>query len=412
MAKQAKSGDQLVRSIPALAQGNKKVPVDGSPGLNVLVTAGGWRGFILRYRINGRERSYTIGAYPDWTTAQARAQAQELRQLIDKKIDPHDLDAQARDAAVTVAEFWSTVYEPLHVVTLRPSWARDVRAIMRNEILPRLGNRPIKGVDQADIAALHRAITKRGAPKWANRTVAVLSNLMSWAEDPHITEAGKRVPALRPKHSNPCARVRRNPEEPRQRFLQPDELSRLAAVLEQHPEKTTVALIRFLLLTGARFGEAASATWGQINLETGTWTKPSANTKQKREHVSYLSKPALMLLVELRERNGHSPYLFPGSTGKPITTIKTAWRTITRQADLQGVRIHDLRHSFASTVAGNGGSLLLIGQLLGHTQPRTTARYAHVVDSVQREAVERAGAVIIGSSIGADAEVTPLRARR
>jgi integrase len=409
--KRGNDADREVRDTPAPATGNIRVPVPGERserGLNALITAAGWRGFVLRYRINGRERSYTIGGWPNWTTEQARARARELRQLIDQGIDPHEQDAQVRAEAVIVTEFWRQVYEPLHVVTLRSSWAGDVRAIKRNDVLPKLGSRPIREIDQADIAALHRAITKRGAPKQANRTVAAISNMMSWAERPHITEDGRRIPALRPKHSNPCSGIKRNPEEPRQRFLQPDEMTRLAEALERHPERTTVALVRFLLFTGARFGEAASARWDQINLELGTWTKPSSHTKQKREHVTYLSKPALMLLQELHERNGSSPYLFPGPTGKPITTIKTFWRSATRQAGLERVRVHDLRHSFASVLAANGGSLLLIGQLLGHTQAKTTLRYAHLVDSVQREAVERAGAVIAGNN-AQSAELVQLR---
>ena len=154
--------------------------------------------------------------------------------------------------------------------------------------------------------------------------------------------------------------------------------------------------MRFLLLTGARFGEAATATWAQFDLDLGTWTKPSSHTKQKREHVVPLSAPVLLLLQQLHARNGSSDFLFPGPTGQPVTTIKRFWGSVTRQAGFEGVRVHDLRHSFASVLASGGASLLLIGQLLGHTQAATTARYSHLAASVQREAVERAGAAIVG----------------
>jgi integrase len=119
-----------------------------------------------------------------------------------------------------------------------------------------------------------------------------------------------------------------------------------------------------------------------------------------------LSAPAIVLVRQMREENGSSEFLFPGPTGRPITTIKTFWQSVTRQAGLEGLRVHDLRHSFASVLASGGASLLLIAQLLGHTQAATTARYSHLVDSVQREAVERAGAVIAGQPL---AEVLPLR---
>jgi integrase len=388
-------GDRIVRSTPAPAKGNIRVPVEGARGLNVLVTAGGWRGFVLRYRIHGRERSYTIGAWPDWSTERARARAGELRVLIDQGTDPHERDAQARDEAVTVAEFWARVYEPLHVPTLRPTWAKDVRAIMRNDVLPRLGRRLVKEIDRADAAALHRAVTKRGSPGRANRVLAVFSNLMSQAELPHVLENGTRIPALRPRGSNPCYGLKRNPENARRRYLEPDEMARLAEVLDHHPERVTVALIRFLLLTGARFGEAASATWAEINLVDGIWTKPSAHTKQKREHVVPLSPQAVALLQQLRAHTGSGRYVFPGSSGRPITRISTAWRTICQRAQLRDLRVHDLRHSYASVLAGKGSSLLVIGQLLGHTQAKTTMRYAHLFGDVLRAATAEAGAAIM-----------------
>jgi integrase len=400
--------DKIVDALPVPAKGNQRTPDAEVSGFNARVTAAGDRGFVLRYRIHGRERLYTIGSRPTWTTVAARNRAKELRRLIDQGIDPHEQDTKERDEAITVADFWRRVYDPHHVVTLRPSWARDIRSMMRNDILPRLGNRPVKDVDHADVAALHRHITKR-APARANRARDALSHLMNWAERPHITEDGERIPALRSRFSNPCRDVARNHEEARQRFLSPAEMARLVAVLDRRPERVSVGLVRFLLLTGARFSEAANATWSQIDLGAGTWTKPSAHTKQKREHVAYLSKPTILLLQLLHEQNGASEYLFPGPTGQPITTIKTFWRSVTRQAGLEGVRVHDLRHSFASVLASGGASLVLIGQLLGHTQAATTQRYSHLVDSVQREAVERAAAVIAG---GQAADVVNIKAGR
>jgi integrase len=391
--------DKIVDALPVPAKGNKRTPDSEMRGFNAQVTAAGDRGFVLRYRIRGRERLYTIGNRPTWTTVAARNRAKELRRLIDQGIDPHEQATKERDEAITVAEFWRRVYDPQHVATKRHKWARDIRSMMRNDILPRLGDRPVKDVDHADVAALHRQITKR-APARANRARDALSHLMNHAERPHIAEDGERIPALRPPFSNPCRAVARNPEERRQRFLSPAEMARLADVLGRRPERISVALVRFLLLTGARFGEAANAIWAQFDLEGGTWRKPSSHTKQKKEHVVPLSAPALMLLQQLHEANASSPYLFPGPTGKPITTVKTFWRSVTRQAQLDGVRTHDLRHSFASVLASGGASLPLIGSLLGHTQAATTQRYSHLLDAVQREAVERAGAVISGRSGG------------
>ena len=132
-------------------------------------------------------------------------------------------------------------------------------------------------------------------------------------------------------------------------------------------------------------------------------------TKQRREHVTPLSAPALALLQQLREQDGAGQYLFPGPNSRPLSRIHHFWASTTRQAGLDGVRLHDLRHSFASVLAAGSASLLLIGELLGHSRPTTTARYAHLLDDARREAVERAGAMITGQPTAA---IVPFRQRR
>jgi integrase len=158
-----------------------------------------------------------------------------------------------------------------------------------------------------------------------------------------------------------------------------------------------VALIRFLMMTGCRFGEAVRATWDQFDLERGVWTKPSPHTKAKKQHSVPLSAPARALLASLERKSGNPLVFASPKTGRPLVTVKTAWAAIRRDAGLDGVRIHDLRHSFASVLASSGASLQLIGSLLGHTQLATTARYAHLADDARREAVERAAAALTGT---------------
>jgi integrase len=162
--------------------------------------------------------------------------------------------------------------------------------------------------------------------------------------------------------------------------------------------------VRLLLLTGARRGEVLSATWDQFDFVGGTWTKPSSHTKQKLEHRVPLSAPARQLLAEIRaeaerrakeKRREPSRYVFPARVGDgPMVEIKTAWAALCRAAGLEGVRVHDLRHTYASVLASAGLSLPVIGALLGHTQPGTTARYAHLFDDPLRAATERVGAVV------------------
>ena len=188
-------------------------------------------------------------------------------------------------------------------------------------------------------------------------------------------EDGERIPALRPQHSNPCHSVAQECRGARQRFLSPAEIARLAEVLDGHPERTTVALIRFLLLTGARFGEAANATWDQFDLDAGTWTKPSSHTKQKREHVDPLSAPALAAPAAAARAQRLEHFLFPGPTGQPLTTIKTLWRS--DPASRARGRARPRSAPQLRLGARQRRRLaLLIGQLLGHTQAATTPRYS------------------------------------
>jgi integrase len=161
-------------------------------------------------------------------------------------------------------------------------------------------------------------------------------------------------------------------------------------------------------LTGARRGEAFAAKWADIDLSAGTWTKPASVTKQKREHIVPLSAPTLLLLSTM-QKAATGEYIFPGRVDGHQADIGGAWDAICEAAGLDGVRLHDLRHTYASVLASGGTSLHVIGSLLGHSEPRTTQRYAHLTDAALRVATERAGAVIAG---GESAEVVPYKKRR
>jgi integrase len=391
--------DALVRRLAPPAAGNR-ITYDGEiPGFGVRVTAGGARAFIVNYRIGRRERRITIGSYPDWSVSAAREEAKRLKREVDLGRDPMAERQAVRDAP-TVVDL-AKRYEEEHLPSKRERSGDEDRALIKSYILPALGRLNVADVTQANIAKLHREITKASKPIRANRALACLRTMFA------------RAVGWKMRDDNPARGgrdgVQMNPEDGRERFLSEDEIARLTAVLARHPERNTVALIRFLMMTGCRFGEAANATWAQFNLGTGTWTKPSSHTKAKRQHSLPLSAPATALLVEL-QAGATGPYVFPSpKTGRPLVTIKTAWAHICRDAGLSGVRVHDLRHSFASILAGSGASLQLIGNLLGHTQLSTTQRYAHLADDARRAAVERVGAVFGGS---AAAEVLEFRRAR
>jgi integrase len=184
--------------------------------------------------------------------------------------------------------------------------------------------------------------------------------------------------------------LHRNPEPKRTRYLSGEELQRLTAVLADHPNRQSANVIRLLLLTGARRGELLNATWDQFDLEGGIWIKPSAHTKQKKEHRVPLSAAAKQLLCDMKAETSESSYVFPGRVpGEPLREIKSFWAGVCRRAGLEDFRIHDLRHTYASILASAGLSLPVIGALLGHTQPNTTARYSHLFDDPLRDATEK-----------------------
>ena len=389
--------DASVKRLAVPATGNKIAYDDKVRGFGVRVTAAGSRAFILNYRTRaGRERRFTIGAFPEWSTSAARVEAGELKKRIDRGEDPM-AEFQANRDAKTVADL-AARFEEEHLTRTRISTAAEYMATIRKDILPALGRLKVAEVTFADVDGLHRKVTKR-APIKANRTLAVLSKMFSlaikwgWLRD------------------NPTKGVERNVEHGRERYLTGEELARLTAALAKHPDQQAANIIRMLLLTGARRGEVRAARWEQFDLATGTWTKPAAAVKQNKSHRLPLSAPARQLLGELREAAPvDAEWVFPGngSTGHRLE-IKKDWAAICKAADLADIHVHDLRHSFASLLVSAGYSLPFIGALLGHSEVETTGRYAHLYDDVLREATERVGAIV---SAKPKAEVLPINGAR
>lgn len=371
----------LVRAAEPPERGQQFVWDTEIKGFALRVTARGAKAFVVDYRARGRQRRITIGSYPDWTVAAAREEAKALKREVDRGGDPMG-QRHEETSAPRVRDLWER-YESEHLPSKAERTQRDERAIWLKLILPALGTTRISDVSHEDVQALHRQITqKRGTPVRANRTVEVLRKAMNLA-----IRWGWRM-------DNPARGIRRNPEDKRTRYLSQEELARLSVALERHPERVSVNAIRFLMLTGARRGEVLNARWDQFDLRAGIWTKPSAHTKQRKEHRVPLSAPALSLLAELRN-DADGAYVFPGKAeNQPLTDLKKTWAAVTRAAEIEDIRVHDLRHTFASILVSRGASLPLIGALLGHTQAATTARYAHLYDEPLREAAELVGAVL------------------
>ncbi len=370
------------------------------PGFGVRIMANGKASFVLNYRVDGRERRYTIGSTAEWSTGAARKRAAELRQDIRTGRDPLAEREGAR-AAPTVNNLLDR-YLAEHVrLKNRPTSAGNTERLVNRLIRPALGRLKVAAVRFADIDGLHRKVTRDCGPYMANRVLAALSKTFSLAIRWQM------------RTDNPCRGVERNSEPPRRRYLSEDEIARLAGVLDDYEamgqRAQTVAIIKLLLLTGARCGETLSATWDQFDLERGIWTKPAAATKQKTEHRVPLSQAAVGLLSAL-PRTG--PHVFPGRAGHAHQQrLNRAWETIRTMAGIPDVRIHDLRHSFASQLVGAGLSLRIVGEMLGHTQAATTQRYAHLADHPLRDAAERA-AELLDAASKRPRVVVPLRGRR
>jgi integrase len=397
--------DALIKRLEPPEKGNRITYDDTVPGFGIRITAGGAQSFILNYRTKvGRERRITIGGFPSWKASAARQKALQLRQDIDEGGDPLG-DLEDARAAPTVAELCDR-FEAEHVVRKRKSTADDYRRMLRIHVRPHFGKHTkVDDVSFTDVDALHRKITKAGYPYQANRCVAVLSKMFSLAI------------RWKMRADNPAKGIERNQEYERRRYLTADELARLLKALTESADQQSASAIRLLLLTGARRGEVLSMRWGELDLTKGTWSKPPSSTKQKEAHQVPLSAPACQLLAEMAEqqtsKRGLPEFVFPG-TGEAghVRDIKRTWGTLCRNAQLANLRIHDLRHSFASQLASGGASLPLIGALLGHSQVQTTRRYAHLFDDPQRAAVEKVGAVITAAGNDRPAgEPTPLKGR-
>jgi integrase len=388
--------DPICRKLAAPVRGNR-IYYDGH-GFGLRVTAAGARSFVLSYRTrDGRARRFTIGDLGPWTVATARAEANELRRQIDLGSDPLGERREERDADTVsdLADRFITEHGP----RLRPKSLLDYRRIIDHHVLPALGRHKVKSVTFADVDRLHRKISAT-APYQANRCVSVLSKMFALSIRWHM------------RADNPCRDVGRNREPARERYLSSDELARLLAALDGHRDQRVASVFRLALLTGARRGEILSMRWPDVDLTAGTWAKGRDQTKTKQRPTLPLSAPARAVLADLLKDDPDADgFIFPAGRGAsgPMRTVEKPWKAICKAAKLDGIRVHDLRHSYASQLASSGVPLYTIGKLLGHKKSGSTARYSHLTDDALRQATERAGAAIVGAPV---AKVLPFGGKR
>jgi integrase len=399
-----------VESIKPPAAGERIVWDDALTGFGVRVSSKGRRTYFVYSRTRaGKQVKMKLGVHGTITAPRAREIASHELGKIAAGGDPAEEKRQAKVAEAkrlaipTVAQLCDRYLDEWAEVHKRPISIRDDRAMIQKLIKPKLGSKRVSDVEREDIIALHNSM--KVTPYRANRTLALLSKMFSLA-----------VIDWKLCQENPCKGIARYAEQPRERHLSPDELSRLADALAAYPSQSTADAVRLLLLTGCRRGEALAMTWTQVDREPGAWWKPAANTKSNREHRVPLSPGALAVIESLRRRRkSDSPFVFPGRsrTERPAADLKKCWQTVSAAAEIADCRMHDLRHSFASLLVNGGYSLPLIGALLGHTQTKTTARYSHLADKALREATERVDAQLAAlTEKRPSAEVVPIKVAR
>jgi integrase len=365
-------------------------------GFGLRLYSTGTKTFFLNYRIDGRERRITIGPYPRWTVQAARERARELRRLIDRGEDPAGEKRERREAPTIqdLIDRYLRDHAPKMALTTK-SRMNDHKKIL-GEIANYLGKRTkVTEVHNGDIRNLHSKISESGRPGRANKVLTVCSKMFSLSLVPL---PGENTPWRNAVLGNPCKHIERNPEEGHERFFSQGELAKISDALANY-QGGAADCIKLIMLTGCRPNEAMRAEWNEFDSEPGYWIKPSAHTKQRKVHKLPLSPAAIELVDRLREKRKNSSWLFPGDKpGSHIVALWYVWRCVRERAGLdKAARIYDLRHTFASVGAGGGLSLPIIGRLLGHTQSKTTQRYAHLSDDPLREAATKITSVITGA---------------
>ena len=345
------------------------------------------KGFGVRVRPSGRKtyfvmmrhkcvmRRFTVGTHGSVAPEQARLKAKQI--IADLAIDKNPTaEVDAVRTAITVrslGERFIDEYLPCH---LKPSTQGEYKRCIEIFINPEIGTIKLVSVERTDIAKIHHQL--RHIPYQANRVLGVLSIMFNLAESWN----------LRPPFTNPCRGVRKYKEKKRERFLNHEELGRLGEALriEEEFAPSAVACIRLLLLTGCRLGEIQTLKWSYLDLDNCLAFLPDSKTGRK---TLYLGSVAVKLLKTILHKKDN-PYVITGDIeGQHLTDMQKPWRRIRKLAVLPDVRIHDLRHTFASSGVALGQGLPIIGKLLGHTQPQTTARYAHLAAAPALEAADK-----------------------
>ena len=389
--------------------GSDRIVFDSQlPGLGLRITPTGTKIFVAQGRVGGRKRRITLGFAPDMTLAKARTEALQALAAMRKGIDPV-LDRKARlsaDAAksTTIAALADKWMVDFVRPKLKPRTAFDYERLLAKHILPALGHLAVADINHENIERLHVDMGK--TPRRANYTIATVRALLNFA-----IKHG-----LRPAASNPARGIKMYREKARERFLSETEIGAAAEAIDQAEREGKIgpfgaAGLRLALFTGGRSGEITAIQWGHIDWQRKLVRLPDSKTNEPR--TIHLSDAAVEVLKTV-PRVG--PYVIAGADpAEPYKNLSRAWIVARAYAGLEDVRLHDLRHSYASLAAGRGVPLQMIGKLLGHKVVATTQRYAHLARDAAAAVNDELGAAMqaaIAKKPAPSAKVVKLPRRR
>ncbi len=359
----------------------------------IRVFPSGAKTFVIQYRNeSGRSRRKTVGKFPALTVHKARVLAQRELGRVAFGEDPVG-ERETRRDELTVGDLADRFLKEYVAIHHRPRTAQEARRIIKKHLVPTLGRIALSDIAHNDVAKLHTRLKK--TPVHANRVVKVAHTMFGFAKNSDL------VPDS---FVNPAARIKKFKERKRDRHLSVEEFSALGNAIDERERSGKISpvaasAIRFLALTGLRVGETLQLRWVDIDFNRQRiWLR---ETKTEPRGV-VINSSAQAVLLALQKKTSGSVWVFPGRVYRqPMVNLAKPWGLVRTSAKLEGVRLHDLRHSFASVgVAGQLG-LPIVGALLGHNQPQTTNRYAHLADDPLRQATEGIGKTI-GAALAGD----------